>query len=128
MARPSAHSDLDKSTLNGDEVITIQTQNFPTSGPLFKALGTFIDAARAAGLVSSKSYRGIEFHLPPTKTQLDEALTSAQESWDHIRKMYEACLISGTQPEDYTRHTIANWCRKEDIPLPWETSNRMEDA
>lgn len=120
MPRPTKYDELDESTLRGEEVFTIHTNNVPPTGPLYKAIGAFLDTAQAAKLIVTQNYGRMVAYRPPTDTELNEALERAQREWDSSREKYEASLISGTMPEDYTRYAIEKYCRTENLPFPWE--------
>lgn len=123
MSRPSTHSDLSESKLRGSAIATFELGQFPVNGKLLAAVGAFITATEQAKLTSSVQYGTTTFYLPPTPDQMDSALCEAQESWDMNRRNYEAALISGTRPEDYTRYGIESWCRSEGHELPWELTS-----
>ena len=117
--RPEIFKDLDESTLRGSQVLSVETDNFPADGAMYTALGAFLNAAAKAHLVTEKGYSRLTLYLPPTTEQLEKSLRDAQESWDSARQMYQAAVVSGTEPEDYTKHTIRRWAEKEGQRIPW---------
>lgn len=123
MARPVTHQDLSADVLQGTQVATFELARFPVNGKLIAALGAFVSATEAAKLTSADRYGTTTIFRPPTVAELDTALEDTQRSWDTNRRNYEAALVSGTEPEDYTKYGIQSWCAAEDVPLPWDTAN-----
>lgn len=123
MPRPLTHADLPADVLRGTQVATFELPRFPVNGKLIQALGAFITATEAAKLTSAEQYGTTTIYRPPTLAELDSALDAAQGAWDTNRRNYEAALVSGTEPEDYTRYGISTWCAAEGVPLPWETTS-----
>jgi hypothetical protein len=125
--RPEIFTDLEPSARRGREVMRIDMKEWPANGPLLSALGTFLGAVEKARLTVSKdSYGGIMAYLPPTEQELEQALSDAKQNWDKSKQLYEAAEISGTEPEDYTRHQIRSWAKGENLPLPWVKEGEHE--
>lgn len=119
--RPEIYSDLEPSQRKGTEVFRIEMSMLPAQGPILTALGNFLAVAERT-LTAERSYGTVYLRLPPTEQELEQALSDAKENWDRDKTLYEAAEISGTEPEDYTKHRIRNWAKKENLPLPWEKS------
>lgn len=119
--RPEIYADLPKEARRGMEVMRISMQYLPPDGHLLTAMGNFLNIAERQKLTVFKDpYGNVTIHVPPTESELESALSDAKEIWDRDKGLYEAAGISGTEPEDYTRHRIRNWAAKENLPLPWE--------
>lgn len=119
MTRPSTHLDLTEDSRRGRQVAQFELQYLPMNGKLLSALGAFITAAEGAKMTTTNQYGTTYVYRTPTTAELDEALADAQGTWDKNRRNYEAALISGTEPEDYTRWGIKSWCEAEGVALPW---------
>ena len=118
--RPEIYSDLSEDQRHGREVIRIDMGSFPASGPLLSGLGNFLAIAEKT-LTKVQQYSTVTLHLPPTEEELEQALSYAKDNWDECKQLYEAAEISKTEPENYTKHRIRAWAKKENLPLPWES-------
>lgn len=120
MSRPATHDDLTADQRKGAEIFRVDMTKLPATSGMLTALGTFMKATEAAKFTTERAYGSLYVYLPPTAQELDEALDDAKARWDRAAQLYDAALISGTEPEDYTRTTIRNHARDEGLPLPWE--------
>ena len=127
MARPATHDDLTKEQLSGPQVLSINMDKLPPSGPLLVALGELLNTVRRSGLtVTTGGYGDVTVNIRPAPEDLDTYLSAAQQEWDERAAQYAAAMVSGTEPEDYTKYTITAFACREHRPLPWEFQGKLD--
>jgi hypothetical protein len=122
MARPSTHADLATEDLRY-EVAEISTKPFLIETGVLKAYAAFIDAYLKIGGIVERGYSDtdIKIYMPNNEDDRDSRLRLRQREWDSMRDKYEACAIEQTEPERWERSDMREWCRRESLPLPYES-------
>ena len=125
MTRPTTHDDLPDYRRQGHLVAHIPS-DYVTRWP---SLGQHLLAALAEadrlGLTRAGDGR---IEIPLTDKELDDALKSAQRSWDTSAEWY-ATARDGGEVETWKRNSIDNWARQEGRdPIDWDAfeSERAE--
>lgn len=120
-AAPRSVDDLPEYMRRGDSLAYISLNDMPNFDITAKAVAFLAVCEKSGELLVEKGTYRVDVYRKLTQEQVIERLADASETWDQSADRYDAAMVSGTRPEDYSdRSAIESYCRKRKLTVPWE--------
>ena len=119
VSRPRDIADLRLEQRRGVELLTLNTKELPADPNVLRMFAEIIERMDPTVYVRTDEYGKSVWSMRLSDDELAKALLDAQQEWERSRMQYEACLISGVEPEPGVRYRVDAFCRAESLPLPW---------